>query len=100
MLAVVQKSGILRGRVRTSVSPIAESTKVSRSQTFRPDDRALRRTTLAGLREGLIRAEVVSYADYVRHKGETGCRTAGVFRVEGKEYVVHDGDVMHFRFNV
>ncbi|MFN2376100.1 MAG: redox-regulated ATPase YchF [Candidatus Binatia bacterium] len=50
--------------------------------------------------KGFIRAEVMAFADYVAHKGEAGCRTAGVFRVEGKEYVVQDGDVMHFRFNV
>ncbi len=50
--------------------------------------------------KGFIRAEVMSYGDYVAHKGEAGCRSAGVFRVEGKDYVVQDGDVMHFRFNV
>jgi len=49
---------------------------------------------------GFIRAEVMSYADFVAHKGEAGCRSAGVFRVEGKEYEVADGDVLHFRFNV
>ena len=50
--------------------------------------------------KGFIRAEVMAFKDYVAHKGEAGCRAAGVFRVEGKEYVVQDGDVMHFRFNV
>ena len=50
--------------------------------------------------KGFIRAEVMSFGDYVAHRGEAGCRTAGVFRVEGKEYAVADGDVMHFRFNV
>ena len=50
--------------------------------------------------KGFIRAEVMSYADYVAHRGEAGCRSAGVFRVEGKDYVVAVGDVMHFRFNV
>jgi hypothetical protein len=50
--------------------------------------------------KGFIRAEVMSYADYVAHKGEAGCRHAGVFRVEGKDYVVADGDVVYFRFNV
>ncbi len=49
---------------------------------------------------GFIRAEVISYADYMRHKSEAACRAAGVLRVEGKEYVVADGDVMHFLFNV
>jgi ribosome-binding ATPase len=50
--------------------------------------------------KGFIRAEVIAYADYLTHGGEQGCRSAGVLRVEGKEYVVQDGDVMHFRFNV
>jgi GTP-binding protein YchF len=49
---------------------------------------------------GFIRAEVVSYADFIACKGEAGARESGKLRVEGKEYVVHDGDVMHFRFNV
>ncbi|MFT4570632.1 MAG: GTP-binding protein YchF [Hyphomicrobiaceae bacterium] len=50
--------------------------------------------------KGFIRAEVISFADYSRLGGEAGAKEAGVFRVEGKEYVVQDGDVMHFRFNV
>jgi len=49
---------------------------------------------------GFIRAETVSYEDYVRFKGEHGAREAGKLRLEGKDYVLHDGDVMHFRFNV
>jgi len=49
---------------------------------------------------GFIRAEVIPFDDYVANKGEVGAREAGRMRVEGKEYVVHDGDVMHFRFNV
>ena len=48
---------------------------------------------------GFIRAEVATFADYVRLGGEGACRTAGVLRVEGKEYVVQDGDVIHFLFN-
>ena len=50
--------------------------------------------------KGFIKAEVTSYDDYVRLKGEKGAREEGVLRLEGKEYVVKDGDVMHFRFNV
>ncbi len=50
--------------------------------------------------KGFIRAEVIAYADYVGGQGEQGAREAGKFRLEGKEYVVRDGDVMHFRFNV
>jgi GTP-binding protein YchF len=49
---------------------------------------------------GFIRAEVIPFDDYVANKGEVGAKEAGKMRVEGKEYVVHDGDVMHFRFNV
>ena len=49
---------------------------------------------------GFIKAEVASYDDYVELGGESGCKAAGKLRMEGKEYVVQDGDVMHFRFNV
>jgi len=49
---------------------------------------------------GFIRAEVIAYDDYIRFKGEAGSRDAGKLRLEGKEYVVKEGDVMHFRFNV
>src|SRR6201999_595821 len=49
--------------------------------------------------QGFIRAETIAYADYVAGNGEAGAREAGKFRLEGKEYVVADGDVMHFRFN-
>jgi len=49
---------------------------------------------------GFIRAETISYEDYVRYHGEHGARDAGKMRLEGKDYMVHDGDVMHFRFNV
>jgi GTP-binding protein YchF len=48
--------------------------------------------------KGFIRAETISYDDYVRLHGETGAKEAGRMRLEGKEYVVQDGDVMHFRF--
>jgi GTP-binding protein YchF len=48
--------------------------------------------------KGFIRAETIAYPDYVSNKGEAGAREAGKFRLEGKEYVVQDGDVLHFRF--
>ncbi len=48
--------------------------------------------------KGFIRAETVAYADYVAHNGEAGAREAGKFRLEGKDYVVQDGDCLHFRF--
>ncbi|HET9700007.1 MAG TPA: redox-regulated ATPase YchF [Burkholderiales bacterium] len=50
--------------------------------------------------KGFIRAEVISFADFVALKGEQGAKEAGKMRLEGKDYVVRDGDVMHFRFNV
>ncbi len=49
---------------------------------------------------GFIRAEVIAFADYVAHRGEHGAKEAGRMRLEGKDYVVQDGDVVHFRFNV
>lgn len=49
---------------------------------------------------GFIRAEVISYTDYVKHGSESAARSAGVLRVEGKEYEMKDGDVVHFLFNV
>jgi GTP-binding protein YchF len=50
--------------------------------------------------KGFIRAEVVGYDDFIQFKGEAGAKDAGKWRLEGKEYIVKDGDVMHFRFNV
>lgn len=50
--------------------------------------------------KGFIRAETISYEDYMNYENEAACRAAGVLRVEGKDYVVQDGDVMHFLFNV
>ena len=50
--------------------------------------------------KGFIRAEVISYEDYVQYGSEAKAKEAGKFKVEGKEYIVKDGDVMHFRFNV
>jgi len=50
--------------------------------------------------KGFIRAEVMAYDDFVQYNGEQGCKEAGKLRLEGKDYIVKDGDVMHFRFNV
>ncbi len=50
--------------------------------------------------KGFIRAEVISYEDFVAHGGEQGAKEAGKWRLEGRDYVVEDGDVIHFRFNV
>ncbi len=49
---------------------------------------------------GFIRAETIAYDDYIKYKGEAGARDAGRLRLEGKEYLVKEGDVLHFRFNV
>jgi len=50
--------------------------------------------------KGFIRAEIVGYDDYIECKGEQGAKDKGKWRLEGKEYIVKDGDVIHFRFNV
>ena len=52
------------------------------------------------LERGFIRAETTAYADYDQYAGEQGAKEAGKFRLEGKDYVMRDGDVVHFRFNV
>jgi len=49
---------------------------------------------------GFIRAEVIAYDDFIAYRGEQGAKDAGKWRLEGKDYVMHDGDVVHFRFNV
>ena len=50
--------------------------------------------------KGFIRAEVIKYDDYIQYGSEAAVREAGKLGIEGKEYVVQDGDIMHFRFNV
>ena len=50
--------------------------------------------------KGFIKAEVIKLPDYQQYKTEAGCREAGKLAIEGKDYVVEDGDIMHFRFNV
>jgi ribosome-binding ATPase len=50
--------------------------------------------------KGFIRAEIIGYDDFIEHKGEQGAKDAGRWRLEGKDYIVKDGDVIHFRFNV
>jgi ribosome-binding ATPase len=50
--------------------------------------------------KGFIKAEVIAYKDFIHYGSEAACRESGKLRIEGKEYVVQDGDVMHFRFNV
>ena len=50
--------------------------------------------------KGFIRAEITSYQDFCEYQGEQGAKEAGKWRLEGKEYIVEDGDIIHFRFNV
>ena len=50
--------------------------------------------------KGFIRAEVTAYNDFIEYKGESGAKEAGKWRLEGKDYILADGDVVHFRFNV
>ena len=52
------------------------------------------------MEKGFIRAETISYNDYIEFNGEAGSKEKGKLRLEGKEYVVQDGDIMHFLFNV
>ena len=50
--------------------------------------------------KGFIRAETIGYDDFIRYRGEAGARDAGRLRLEGKEYRLQEGDILHFRFNV
>jgi len=50
--------------------------------------------------KGFIRAEVIGFDDFIQYQGEAGAKEAGKWRLEGKNYIVKDGDVMHFLFNV
>jgi GTP-binding protein YchF len=76
--------------------------KEARAWTIRKGDTAPQAAGVihGDFEKGFIRAETIAYADYVQFKGEAGAREAGKFRSEGKDYVVQDGDVMNFRFNV
>ena len=60
----------------------------------------MRRRIHTDFEKGFIRAEVIKYEDYIKYGSEAAVREAGKLGVEGKEYVVQDGDIMHFRFNV
>jgi ribosome-binding ATPase len=76
--------------------------KEVRAWTIKKGDRAPQAAAVihTDFEKGFIRAEVIGYADYVQYGSENAAKEAGRLRVEGKEYVVADGDVMHFRFNV
>jgi GTP-binding protein YchF len=76
--------------------------KEVRAWTIRKGDSASRAAGVihTDFEKGFIRAEVISFEDYVELNGEAGAKEAGKMRLEGKDYLVADGDVMHFRFNV
>lgn len=76
--------------------------KEVRAWTIRVGDTAPRAAAAihTDFEKGFIRAEVVGYDDFIKYQGEQGAKEAGRWRLEGKEYIVQDGDVMHFRFNV
>ncbi len=73
-----------------------------RAWTIKNGDKAPRAAAAihTDFERGFIRAEVIAYEDYIQHGSESACRSAGVLRSEGKEYLVKDGDVIHFLFNV
>jgi ribosome-binding ATPase len=76
--------------------------KETRAWTFKKGTKAPQAAGIihTDFERGFIRAEVIKYDDYIKYGSEQACREAGKIAIEGKEYVVKDGDVMHFRFNV
>ena len=73
-----------------------------RAWTIRVGDTAPRAAGVihTDFEKGFIRAEVVGFDDFIAGNGEQGAKDAGKWRLEGKEYVMHEGDLVHFRFNV
>jgi GTP-binding protein YchF len=84
------------------ISYLTQGPKEARAWTIRKGDTAPRAAGVihSDFERGFIRAQVVSYDDFVARGGETACREAGLLRTEGREYVVRDGDVIEFLFNV
>ncbi len=84
------------------ISYFTAGVKEVRAWTIRNGDNAPRAASVIhkDFEKGFIRAETISYDDFVRYGGETKAKEAGAMRTEGKEYIVQDGDIMHFRFNV
>lgn len=76
--------------------------KETRAWTYHKGDKAPQCAGVihSDFEKGFIRAEVIKYEDYVKYRSEAACREAGKISIEGKDYVVQDGDIMHFRFNV
>lgn len=84
------------------ISYFTAGVKEVRAWTIHDGDKAPRAASVihTDFERGFIRAEVIGYDNYVKHGSESKCRSEGVLRVEGKEYVMKDGDVVHFLFNV
>ncbi|MBR1774486.1 MAG: redox-regulated ATPase YchF [Bacteroidales bacterium] len=76
--------------------------KETRAWTFHKGDKAPQCAGVihSDFEKGFIRAEVIKYDDYIKYRSESACREAGKISIEGKDYIVQDGDIMHFRFNV
>ncbi len=83
------------------ISFLTAGPKESRAWTVQKGARAPQAAAVihTDFEKAFIRAEVIKYEDYVAFNGEAGARDAGKFRLEGKDYVVQDGDVVHFRVN-
>jgi GTP-binding protein YchF len=103
----VQESGldkIIHTGYRTLglISYLTQGPKESRAWTIRRGDKAPRAAGVihSDFERGFIRAQVIAYEDFIARGGENACREAGLLRTEGKEYVVQDGDVIEFLFNV
>jgi GTP-binding protein YchF len=102
------KKGSLEKVIRISfhtlglISFFTGGRKEVRAWTIRKGEKALQAAgeIHTDFEKGFIRAEVIGYDDYIKYGSETACKVAGVMRVEGKDYVVQDGDVIHFLFNV
>ena len=75
--------------------------KETRAWTIRKDTQAPKAASVihTDFEKGFIRAETISFDDFIKNNGENGAKEAGKMRLEGKDYIVQDGDVMHFRFN-
>ncbi|MEG2849922.1 MAG: DUF933 domain-containing protein, partial [Bacteroidales bacterium] len=103
----LQKSGVVR-LIRSAFALLNLETYFTagiqevRAWTYNKGDKAPQAAGVihSDFEKGFIRAEVIKYDDFVKYGSEANCRTAGKLGVEGKEYVVQDGDIMHFLFNV
>ena len=94
------KSAQARATVRSGRGAAARSKRGDRLQRVVSGNSHYSLPAIHSNKHGFIRAEVISYDDFTACKGEADAKEKGKMRLEGKDYVVRDGDVMHFRFNV